>query len=100
MARDVGTNINQYKIISRLGAGGMGEVYLAQDVRLERKVALKLLNAEVTKNEEWCVVLNRKRAPLRPSITRTSSRFTRWGKWESPISSARNSLKATRCASV
>lgn len=53
MARDVGTSINQYKIISRLGAGGMGEVYLAQDLRLERKVALKLLNAEVTKNEEW-----------------------------------------------
>jgi serine/threonine protein kinase/tetratricopeptide (TPR) repeat protein len=53
MARDVGTNINQYKIISRLGAGGMGEVYLAQDVRLERKVALKLLNESVTRNEEW-----------------------------------------------
>ena len=53
MARDVGTSINQYKIISRLGAGGMGEVYLAQDVRLERKVALKLLNVDVTKNEEW-----------------------------------------------
>lgn len=53
MARDVGTNINQYKIISRLGAGGMGEVYLAQDIRLERKVALKLLNENVTRNEEW-----------------------------------------------
>jgi len=31
----------------------MGEVYLAQDLRLERKVALKLLNEDVTKNEEW-----------------------------------------------
>ena len=53
MGVEVGVSINQYKIISRLGAGGMGEVYLAMDSRLERKVALKLLNEEVTKNEEW-----------------------------------------------
>jgi serine/threonine protein kinase/Flp pilus assembly protein TadD len=38
-----GQSLGQYKIISRIGAGGMGEVYLAQDSRLGRKVALKLL---------------------------------------------------------
>jgi eukaryotic-like serine/threonine-protein kinase len=48
-----GLNIGQYKIISPLGAGGMGEVYLAQDERLRRKVALKLLFTDVTKNEDW-----------------------------------------------
>src|SRR5882762_1282292 len=53
MAIVVGSSLNQYKIIARLGSGGMGEVYLAQDERLRRKVALKLLFDEVTKNEDW-----------------------------------------------
>jgi len=44
--------ISHYSIIKRLGAGGMGEVYLAQDARLDRKVALKLLLAEFVSNED------------------------------------------------
>jgi eukaryotic-like serine/threonine-protein kinase len=43
--------INQYKIISALGAGGMGEVFLAQDTRLNRKVALKFLPELFTKDK-------------------------------------------------
>lgn len=39
----VGEQIGKYKILSALGAGGMGEVFLAEDTKLERKVALKLL---------------------------------------------------------
>ncbi len=44
--------INQYKIISLLGKGGMGEVWLAEDTRLKRKVALKLLPAEFTNDAD------------------------------------------------
>ena len=46
-----GQMINQYQIISRLGAGGMGEVYLAEDTRLQRRVALKFLPSLGTQDE-------------------------------------------------
>src|SRR5262245_2288868 len=43
-----GKRVKQYEILSMLGAGGMGEVYLAQDTRLNRKVAIKFLYPEST----------------------------------------------------
>ncbi|MGH9832295.1 MAG: alpha/beta fold hydrolase [Blastocatellia bacterium] len=48
-----GTKLGRYEIISRLGTGGMGEVYLANDTQLDRKVALKLLSEKYTGNAEW-----------------------------------------------
>jgi eukaryotic-like serine/threonine-protein kinase len=46
-----GTQLTHYEIISMIGAGGMGEVYLAEDKRLRRKVALKMLAPELTGDE-------------------------------------------------
>src|SRR5438876_3179908 len=47
-----GTKLGRYEIRSQLGAGGMGEVYLAQDTKLDRNVALKILPADVASNQD------------------------------------------------
>jgi len=47
-----GTKLGHYEIRSRIGAGGMGEVYLAYDTKLDRKVALKVLPAELATNQD------------------------------------------------
>ncbi len=47
-----GTKLGRYEIRAKIGAGGMGEVYLAQDTKLERKVALKILPADVASHRD------------------------------------------------
>ena len=52
MSLNAGTKLGRYEIRSKIGAGGMGEVYLAQDTRLDRKVAIKFLNEEFSKDTD------------------------------------------------
>ncbi|HEY0319781.1 MAG TPA: serine/threonine-protein kinase [Pyrinomonadaceae bacterium] len=52
MSTPVGKLIGRYKIRSLVGAGGMGEVYLAEDTQLERDVALKILPSHLASDEQ------------------------------------------------
>jgi len=48
----IGQSVGHYRITAKLGAGGMGEVFLAEDTRLERKAAIKFLPAEMAADPE------------------------------------------------
>src|SRR5258705_10731864 len=54
MTRELSANttLSHYRILSKIGAGGMGEVYLAQDTKLDRKVAIKFLHEEFSKDAD------------------------------------------------
>src|SRR4051812_2191739 len=52
MVLTAGTQISHYRIVSRIGVGGMGEVYKAEDTMLDRPVALKILPADLVDNED------------------------------------------------
>src|SRR5881394_2275390 len=52
MTLRVGTKLGRYEIRSQIGEGGMGEVYLAEDTKLDRRVALKILPAALAGNSD------------------------------------------------
>lgn len=86
-----GTRLGHYEVISPLGKGRMGEVYLAQDVRLGRRVALKVLPGALADDQDSLARFIREARAASDRITRTSSRFTtsatRRARTSSPINS-------------
>src|SRR5947208_11721443 len=48
----IGSTFGHFRIEKRLGAGGMGEVYLARDLRLDRRVALKFIHPDLAHDPE------------------------------------------------
>ncbi len=52
MTLSAGTKLGPYEILSPLGAGGMGEVYLARDGKLERQDAIKVLPESMMRDQE------------------------------------------------
>ena len=72
----VGRTAGSYHVEAKIGAGGMGEVYRAQDTKLGRVVALKMLPPELSATRIVCDDFTQKRARSRRSIIRTSWSFT------------------------
>src|ERR1044071_7255737 len=52
MSLSAGTRLGPYEIVSPIGAGGMGEVYRAKDPRLSREVAIKVLPASLSQDQD------------------------------------------------
>ena len=59
MSIDAGTRLGPYEVLSRIGAGGMGEVFKARDTRLDRTVAIKVLPREFSHNAQLRVRFER-----------------------------------------
>jgi serine/threonine-protein kinase len=71
-----GIKLGRYEIRSLLGAGGMGEVYVARDELINRDVAIKVLPVAFSSDGERLRRLNRKPRLQEPSTIQTFSPFT------------------------
>jgi serine/threonine protein kinase len=72
-----GTRLGSYEVIAPLGAGGMGEVYRARDLRLDREVAIKVLPASFASDADSVMRFEREAKTLAALNHPTSRRSTR-----------------------
>ena len=96
MTLTAGTKLGPYQILSAIGAGGMGEVYRATDLRLDRTVAIKVLPADLAADPQLKARLEREAR----AISARSSPTTVTRETASPSSSSAAAISAAFVSAI
>ena len=95
-----GTRLGPYVLGPLIGEGGMGEVYRARDVRLDREVAIKVLPPSLRTIRTDCGAPSAKPGSWPHSAIRTSPRSLAWKRATASPGSSSSSSRASRCSSI